>query len=212
MSGAPSIPDSSPVHGARELATSDPAARDTGHAIVITTPRSRKVNLMSVDTRVQPPLPAPTEYRRPPFAWVADLVDLTIAIIKPISIPLLRVALGVVYVWFGILKLIGASPVADLVASMVPFVPSSVAVVGMGIAEVALGIALAVGVLVPWIAAIQILHLLGTFAVFVFYPALVHSGNPFLVTMEGEFIAKNLVLIAGLLVVAGYSKAHARRS
>lgn len=166
---------------------------------------------MSVDTRVQPPLPAPVEYRRPPFAWVDDLLDLTIAIIKPISIPLLRIALGIVYVWFGILKIVGASPVSELVASMVPIVSPSIAVVGMGVVEVVLGVALAIGFLVPWTAAIQILHLLGTFAVFVFYPTVVHTGNPFLVTLEGEFIAKNLVLIAGLLVVAGYSRAHARR-
>lgn len=166
---------------------------------------------MSIDARVRP-LPAPTVSRRPPLAWVADLVDLTIAVIKPISIALLRVVLGAVYVWFGILKVVGASPIADLVAAMVPFLPPHVAVVGMGVAEVILGVALVLGVFVPWIAALQVFHLLGTFAVFVFYPAVVHTGNPFVLTLEGEFIAKNLVLIAGLLVVAGYSRAHSRRA
>lgn len=165
---------------------------------------------MPVDTRVHP-LPAPTETRRPPLAWVADVVDLTIAVIKPVSIPLLRVALGVVYVWFGALKVFGVSPIADLVAAMLPFLPPHVAVVGMGVAEVVLGLALVFGVLVPWVAAIQVLHLLGTFAVFVAHPAIVHTGNPLLVTLEGEFIVKNLVLVAGLLVVAGYSRAHNAR-
>ncbi|MDF1479811.1 DoxX family protein [Leifsonia sp. H3M29-4] len=155
--------------------------------------------------------PSAIEVRPQPFAWVADLVDLTIAVLKPISIPLLRIALGVVYVWFGILKIVGASPIADLVAAMLPFVPSEVAVVGLGIAEVVLGAALIANLFVPWVAAIQVLHLLGTFAVFVFQPAVVHTGNPFLVTLEGEFIAKNLVLVAGLLVVAGHSRAHAAR-
>lgn len=166
---------------------------------------------MSLDTTT-PPLPASDEYRRPAFAWVADIVDLTIAVIKPLSIPLLRVALGVVYVWFGLLKVLGVSPVADLVASMVPFLPAELVVTGMGVVEVALGLALAFNVFVPWVAAIQILHLLGTFAVGVFYPAVVHTGNPLVVTLEGEFIAKNLVLIAGLLVVAGYSRAHTQRA
>lgn len=155
--------------------------------------------------------PSSLELQPRPFAWVADLVDLTIAVLKPISIPLLRIALGVVYVWFGILKIIGASPIADLVAAMVPFVPADVTVVGLGIAEVGLGAALIANLFVPWVAAIQVLHLLGTFAVFVFQPAVVHTGNPFLVTLEGEFIAKNLVLVAGLLVVAGHSRAHANR-
>lgn len=155
--------------------------------------------------------PSAIEVRPRPFAWVADLVDLTIAVLKPISIPLLRIALGVVYVWFGILKIVGVSPIADLVAAMLPFAPSDVAVVGLGIAEVVLGAALIANLLVPWVAAIQVLHLLGTFAVFVFQPAIVHTGNPFMVTLEGEFIAKNLVLVAGLLVVAGHSRAHAER-
>ncbi|MDH6180980.1 putative oxidoreductase [Microbacteriaceae bacterium SG_E_30_P1] len=171
---------------------------------------------MSLHTPVRPaPTPDAVEptapAKRPPFAWVADLVDLTIAVIKPTSIPLLRIALGVVYLWFGVLKVIGATPVGDLVAAMMPFLPANVAVTGMGIVEVILGGLLIAGVLVPWVAAVQIAHLLGTFAVFVIYPAVVFTGNPLFVTFEGEFIAKNLVLIAGLLVVAGYSTAHAKR-
>ena len=157
------------------------------------------------------PTPALIPANSGPLGWVADVVDLTVAIIKPISIPLLRIAVGVIYVWFGILKIIGASPVADLVASMMPFISPQAAVVGMGVAEVALGGLLIAGLFVPWIAAIQIVHLLGTFLVFVFQPALAFTGNPLFVTFEGEFIAKNLVLIAGLLVVAGYSRQHAER-
>lgn len=170
---------------------------------------------MSTVTPVEPPratvTPTALEVRPTPLSWIADLVDLTIAVLKPISIPLLRIALGVVYVWFGILKIIGASPIADLVAAMLPFLPAQVAVVGLGVAEVVLGLSLIAGLLVPWVAAIQVAHLIGTFAVFVFQPAVVHTGNPFLVTLEGEFVAKNLVLVAGLLVVAGHSRAHVER-
>ena len=173
---------------------------------------SLQIDTQKPTTVVDAPNASVSEPRNPGrLGWVADLVDLTIAIIKPISIPLLRIALGVVYVWFGILKIIGASPVADLVASMLPFLPQQAAVVGMGVVEVVLGGLLIAGLLVPWIAAIQILHLLGTFLVFIFHPALTFTGNPLLVTFEGEFIAKNLVLIAGLLVVAGYSRQHAER-
>jgi putative oxidoreductase len=165
----------------------------------------------ATETRPATVAPSTLETRPGRVAWIADPVDLTIAILKPISIPLLRIALGVVYVWFGILKIIGASPIADLVAAMMPFLPPQVAVIGLGAVEVVLGLALIAGLLVPWIAAIQVAHLLGTFAVFLFQPAIVHTGNPFLVTLEGEFIAKNLVLVAGLLVVAGHSRAHAKR-
>lgn len=140
------------------------------------------------------------------FTFFADVADIVLAILKPISVPLLRIAIGVVYIWFGILKLIGLSPIDGLVASMVPFLPADVAVVGLGAVEVVLGGLLIAGIAVPWIAAAQVLHLLSTFAVFVFQPAVVHTGNPFAVTLEGEFIAKNLVLIAALFVVASHTK------
>lgn len=150
--------------------------------------------------------PAEPEQRHNLFTFLADVADLVLAVLKPISVPLLRISLGVVYVWFGILKMIGASPIADMVASMLPFLPKDVAVIGLGAVEVVLGGLLIIGVAVPWIAAAQVLHLLGTFAVFVFQPAIVHDGNPFLVTLEGEFILKNLVLVAALLVVASHTR------
>lgn len=159
---------------------------------------------MTAPAPLQPSTHAPGR-SEPAGSFLADVADLVIAVLKPIAVPALRLALGVVYVWFGVLKIIGASPIADLVAAMVPFLPADAAVIGMGAVEVALGAALIVGVLVPWVAAAQVLHLMGTFAVFVFQPAAVHDGNPLLVSLEGEFIAKNLVLIAGLFVVAAFS-------
>ena len=141
-----------------------------------------------------------------PLAAINGLADLVVAFLRPLAIPALRIALGVVYVWFGILKIAGASPVDQLVASMFPFLPANVAVAGMGWVEVALGAGLLAGFGVRWIAAAQVLHLLGTFAVFVFHPAVAFDGSPFFVTFEGEFIAKNLVLIAALLVVASHPR------
>jgi len=59
---------------------------------------------------------------------------------------------------------------------------------------------------VPWIAAAQVAHLLGTFLVFLVLPGLTFvDGNPLALTVLGEFVAKNVVLIAGLLVVAAFS-------
>ncbi len=146
------------------------------------------------------------EPRVTPFSLLADVADIVLAVLKPISVPLLRISLGVVYVWFGVLKILGVSPIDGLVASMLPFLPADVAVIGLGSVEVILGGLLIMGLAVPWIAAAQVLHLLGTFAVFVFQPAIVHTGNPFAVTLEGEFIAKNLVLIAALFVVASHTR------
>ena len=36
------------------------------------------------------------------------------ALVRPFSLPLLRVSLGVVFIWFGALKVTNATPVADM--------------------------------------------------------------------------------------------------
>lgn len=154
--------------------------------------------------------PAPTAEREP--FWLADVADVVIALFKPLAIPMLRLALAVVYIWFGALKIAGVSPVADLVAVMLPFLPEQVAVVGLGVAEVVLGLALAIGVLVPWVCAVMIGHLAGTFLVGLVQPALVYVDNPLVATLEGEFIAKNLVLVTALIVVATHHVSRRERA
>lgn len=145
--------------------------------------------------------------------WIARTEAAVLDLLRVVAVPMLRVALGLVYLAFGALKVVGLSPVSDLVASMVPFVPARTAVIGMGVVEVVVGLALIVGLLVPWIAAGAVLHLLGTFLVFVVHPDVTFlDGDLARLSLEGEFIAKNVVLIAGLLVVAAFSKVRARRA
>ncbi len=46
-------------------------------------------------------------------------------------------------------------------------------------------------------------HLIGTFLVMIVQPAVAfQNGNPLLLTTEGEFVVKNLVLISALLMLA----------
>ncbi|MEU4745542.1 DoxX family protein [Actinosynnema sp. NPDC023658] len=125
------------------------------------------------------------------------------------SVPLLRIGLGVVFVWFGVLKVAGASPVHDLVADTVPVLPAVWFVPVVGVFEVLAGLALLVAVQVKPVAALVALHLLGTFLVFVVQPAVTFRfGNPLQLTVTGEFVLKNLVLLAAALVVARH---HTRR-
>jgi uncharacterized membrane protein YkgB len=117
---------------------------------------------------------------------------------------ILRVCLGVVFVWFGLLKVIGKSPVAALVAQTVYWVPPEAFVPFLGIWEIVVGIGLL------WARAMRLtlllfwLQMAGTFLVLVLRPDIAfQGGNPLLLTTEGEFVVKNLVLIAAGLVVGG---------
>lgn len=128
-------------------------------------------------------------------------------LLRRFSLPLLRVSIGVVFVWFGALKVADVSPARDLVADTVPFLDADWFVPALGWFEMALGVALVVGVGLGWVCAVMVAHLGGTFLTVVMQPgALFQHGNPFMLTMEGEFVAKNLVLITAALVIAAWSR------
>lgn len=116
----------------------------------------------------------------------------------------LRVALGLVFLWFGLLKFTPFSPVAKLVADTLPFVPAKVLIPALATFEVLVGVGLLVGRWTAAVAAVMIAHLSGTFLVLVTQPAVAfQDGNPLQLTLTGEFVVKNLVLIAaGFVLIA----------
>lgn len=122
--------------------------------------------------------------------------------LRPVSLAALRVMLGVTFVWFGALKVLGASPVEALVAGTIPFLDPAVLLPVLGAVEVALGAALVAGVLLRLVLPVLVGHLAGTFLTFVLAHDLVFTGaNLLLLTAEGEFVMKNLVLISAAVVL-----------
>ena len=100
-------------------------------------------------------------------------------------------------------KLTGDTPVTQLVANTVPFLPKNVFVPALGGFEVLLGVALLIGRRLDLVVILLIMHLAGTFLVLVVTPGTAFSHhNPLMLTMVGEFVVKNVVLIAAGLVVA----------
>lgn len=127
-------------------------------------------------------------------AFIPKFLTLTSAIF------ILRITLAIVFIWFGALKLIDVSPVKDIIFSSVPSLVSSLPFFYtlLALLEIIIGIGLLIKPLAKIVAVILILHLLvATFSVL-----FVMGFNPFpILTLEGEFVAKNLVLIAGALVI-----------
>lgn len=118
------------------------------------------------------------------------------------GIRLLRWALGVVFLWFGALKLLGVSPVVDLVANTIFWMPARWSVPLLGVWEVAVGLGLIFALALRLTLLLFWLQMAGTFLVLLVRPDIAfQGGNPFLLTVEGEFVIKNLVLIAAGLVI-----------
>ena len=119
-----------------------------------------------------------------------------------IGVPLLRVSLGVVFLWFGFLKIFDGSPVSGLVANTIYWFDPDVVVPALGVFEVFVGACLVAGRLMRIALPLLVLQMAGTFMVLVLLPDVAfRDGNPFLLTVEGEFVVKNLVLLSSALVI-----------
>ncbi|MFC6753640.1 hypothetical protein [Halorubrum tibetense] len=120
-----------------------------------------------------------------------------------LGIPALRVALGVVFIWFGGLKVIGGSPAAELVSATVYVVPPDVFVPILGVWEVLIGLCLLYRPLIRVGILLLFLQMPGTFLPVVLLPEVVFVTFPHELTVEGQYIIKNLVIIGAALVVGG---------
>jgi putative oxidoreductase len=115
---------------------------------------------------------------------------------------ILRLALGLVFLWFGALKVAGKSPVEDLVADTLFWLPRDVALYGIGTLEIVIGLCLLLSIAMRVVLLLFFLQMAGTFLVLLTQPErAIQDGNPLLLTTDGEFVIKNLVLIGAGLVV-----------
>jgi len=108
----------------------------------------------------------------------------------------------VVFVWYGALKILGVSPVVDLVASTVYWVDPEWFVPALGVVEVLIGVGLAFRLALRSVLLVLAGQMVGTFLVFFLLPEVAfQAGNPLQLTVEGEFVVKNLVLLSAGMVV-----------
>ncbi|HYO41765.1 MAG TPA: DoxX family protein [Candidatus Limnocylindrales bacterium] len=123
------------------------------------------------------------------------------------GIPILRISLGVVFLWFGALKLFpGLSPAQDLAARTIEqltfgLVPPAVALPVLAAWEVLIGLGLLSGRFLRATLLLLALQMLGTLTPLVLFPAETFSLFPIAPTLEGQYILKNVVLIAAAMVV-----------
>ena len=149
-----------------------------------------------IERKVEKRLPAPVQH------GFERLDSVMLDFLDEYGVTLLRIAVGVVFIWFGVLKVIDRSPVADLVASTAYWLPSGFFVRFLGVWEIIVGL----GLLIPVALRLTLLlfwaQMAGTFLVLIVHPGLsFQDSNPFLLTMTGEFVVKNLVLITAGLVI-----------
>lgn len=123
------------------------------------------------------------------------------------GIALLRISLGITFLWFGVLKFIpGASPAENLVTrtiEMLSFgiIQPEVSLVLLAAWETAIGLGLIFGMFLRTTLFLLFLQMLGTLTPLVLFPGETFTQAPFSPTLEGQYIIKNLVLIASGIVI-----------
>ena len=124
---------------------------------------------------------------------------------RKIFVPSARVGLFIVFFWFGLLKVIGLSPASGVVErlfeSTIPFMGFDAFLIIFGIFECLIGILFLIRGLERLVIPLLLIHMVTTFGPLVFLPG--ETWQSFMVpTLEGQYIIKNVVLIAAAIGIA----------
>jgi len=125
------------------------------------------------------------------------------------STRLLRWAIGINFFWFGILKFFhGLSPAENLAKDTIRIltfgvIPDAVNLMLLAIWEVGIGVIFLSGRLTKFGAQAAVLHMIFTFMPLFFFPEVSFSSEhaPYGFTIVGQYIVKNLVFLAALVVI-----------
>ncbi|MEK7137896.1 MAG: hypothetical protein AAB787_00150 [Patescibacteria group bacterium] len=115
-----------------------------------------------------------------------------------------RIALFVVYFWFGALKLFGTSPANPLVENLLqktlPFMTFDTFIILLGIGEMIIGLAFLIKGFERLAILLLIPHMITTAMPLILLPSV--AWQSFLTpTLEGQYIIKNLLIIASALFI-----------
>jgi len=123
------------------------------------------------------------------------------------SVPFSRFGLFVIFFWFGFLKVLGFSPASGLVKELlqntIPFMRPETFVICFGFFEMLIGILFIIKGQERTVIPLLMVHMAMTFMPLFVLPAVTWSG--FLIpTLEGQYIIKNLVIIATAIGIASH--------
>jgi len=122
------------------------------------------------------------------------------------GITLLRLSLGIVFFWFGVLKFFPhASPAEGLAVSTIGVIThgamsAHVSLLVLATWECCIGLGLVSGILPRFTLLLLYLQMIGTLLPLWFFPHQTFSA-PFVPTLEGQYIIKNIVLISAGIVI-----------
>lgn len=127
--------------------------------------------------------------------------------LRKISVPVARLALFIVFFWFGLLKLIGLSPAGPLVHLLfdqtINFMAFNTFYMLFAAFECIIGILFLIKGLERVVFPLLLIHITTTILPLIFLPQIVWQ-SAFVPTLEGQYIIKNLVIIATAIGIVSH--------
>lgn len=129
---------------------------------------------------------------------------------KKNNIILLRISIGIIFFWFGFLKYFhGLSPAEKIAIRTIDdltfhLLSEKIIIYGLATWEVMIGIGMLFNLFMKFTLLILLLHMLGTFTPLFLYTHEIFTVFPIALTLEGQYIIKNIVIIASAIVIAVY--------
>jgi len=123
------------------------------------------------------------------------------------GITVLRISVGIVFFWFGVLKFVpGLSPADDLATRTIAtlsfnLIWPEISRPILALWECAIGLGLITGWFMRGILLLLFLQMLGTITPLFLFRAETWSVFPIVPTLEGQYIIKNIVLVSAGLVI-----------
>ncbi|UCS92213.1 DoxX family protein [Echinicola marina] len=120
---------------------------------------------------------------------------------------ILRISIGAIFFWFGVVKFFprvspAESLAADTICALTFHVISPPAcTIVLAVFESLLGILLIIGSFLKPVLILLFLHMLGTMLTFFIFPDLMFAKFPFILTMEGQYVMKNIIILASVLLL-----------
>lgn len=114
---------------------------------------------------------------------------------------LMRISLALIFIWFGLLKPLGMSPEEELITRTVYFFPPGIVLNILGCWEVGIGIGLLYRPLLRLALLLLLVELPGTFLPLIILPEICFHSIPFGLSLEGQYIVKNLFLLAAAFMI-----------
>lgn len=118
---------------------------------------------------------------------------------------LLLISLGIVYLWFGVLKFFPhLSPAEALAKNTIDkltmgMMPVDIALVLLAIWETAIGIMLIFNIYRRFAIPFALLHIVLTFTPMIFFSDEIFSNGAFIPSLVGQYIIKNIIIISVLV-------------